>query len=123
MGRGDVAGTKSGIYSDNVKHLAQTFAGYLTSRASPRAPSIGSGWAVIQPLITIRGVSQGVRLEHAMFTPETVWRTLEMCLWENSWGVSPDFKNMSILSIRTFLRGWPWASALKHCSSRAPIPE
>ena len=38
-------------------------------------------------------------------------------------GASPDFKSMFIRSIRTFLKGWPWASALKHCSSRAPIPE
>ena len=61
--------------------------------------------------------------EQALFTPEAAWRTLEMCLSKNSWGASPDFKSMFIRSIRTFLKGWPWASALKHCSSRAPIPE
>ena len=30
-------------------------------------------------------------------------------------GASPDSKSTFIRSIRTFLKGWPWASALKHC--------
>ena len=49
----------------------------------------------------------GVFPEHALFTPERAWRTLEMCLSKNSWGASPDFKSMFIRSIRIFLKGWP----------------
>ena len=82
-----------------------------------------SGCAVIQALLTIRGVSQRGSPEHGLFPPETAWRTLEMCLSKNSWGASPDFKSMFIRNIRNFLKGWRWANALKHCSSRAPIPE